>query len=84
MLYPKKGQIALGADGDFTIVDPSKTWTIRSDDMHSSAGWTPFDGMEVEGKVTRTILRGKTIYDGEKVTAEPGYGQFVPAIHGEE
>jgi allantoinase len=84
MLYPKKGHIALGADGDFTIIDPSITWTLRAEDMHSSAGWTPFDGMEVEGKVTRTILRGKSIYDGEKVTAEPGYGQFVPAIHGGE
>jgi len=83
LLYPKKGHISLGADADFTIIDPSITWTLHADDMHSSAGWTPFDGMELEGKVIRTILRGKTIYDGENITAEAGYGQFVPAIHGD-
>jgi len=39
--------------------------------------------MKCTGKITQTILRGHTIYDGEKVLAEPGYGQFVPAIKGE-
>jgi hypothetical protein len=28
--------------------------------------------------VVRTILRGRTIFDGEKVTAQAGQGQFLP------
>jgi allantoinase len=73
----------LGADADFTIIDPSVEWTIQAEDMHSHAGWTPFDGMTVNGKVVQTILRGKTVYDGNRVIADPQYGQFVPRIDGE-
>jgi allantoinase len=82
-VFPKKGHIGLGADADFTIIDPSISWTIQAGDMRSHAGWTPFDGMTVNGKVVQTILRGKTIYDGHSVIAEPAFGQFVARIDGE-
>lgn len=82
-VFPQKGHIGLGADADFTIIDPSVEWTIQAEDMHSHAGWTPFDGMTVNGKVVQTILRGKTVYDGTRVIADPQYGQFVPRIDGE-
>ncbi len=81
-LYPRKGHIALGADADLAILDPSTRWTIRGVDMHSSARWTPYEGMTVQGKVVRTILRGKVIYDGKEVTAKAGDGHFVPAGEG--
>jgi len=83
-LFPKKGRIGLGADADLVIIDPAVRWTLSAAKMRSRAGWSPFDGMTVDGKILRTILRGKTIYDGENVTAGPEYGQFVPAIHGED
>jgi allantoinase len=79
-VFPRKGQIALGADADFAIVDPTRQWTIHAEDMHSHAGWTPYDGLKVDGKIIRTVLRGNTIYDGESVVAQPGDGQFIPAI----
>lgn len=82
-LFPQKGQIALGADADFAVVDPSATWTVRAADLRSYSGWTPFEGTAVNGRVVQTILRGKTIYDGEQVTATPQYGQYVPRIDGD-
>jgi allantoinase len=81
-LYPRKGHIALGADADFVILDPSMRWTIQGSEMHSSARWTPYEGMTVQGKVVRTILRGKVIFDGEAVTARAGDGHFIPAREG--
>lgn len=81
-LYPRKGHIALGADADFAVLDPASRWTIRGSEMRSSAKWTPYEGLTVQGKVVRTILRGKTIYDGQNVTARAGEGNFIPAAKG--
>lgn len=81
-LYPKKGRIALGADADFAILDPRARWTLQGKEMLSSARWTPYEGAEVQGKVMRTILRGRIIYDGREVTSRPGDGHFIPAQEG--
>jgi allantoinase len=77
-LAPHKGTIALGADADFAVLDPRQTLTVDAGKSHSSAKWSPYDGWTVQGKVVRTILRGKTIFDGEKVVGQPGYGRFLP------
>ena len=79
-LYPRKGHIALGADADLTVIDPQATWIIQEKEMHSSAKWTPFAGFTIQGKIVRTILRGKVVYDGQEVIAEPGYGQFIARL----
>lgn len=56
-----KGRIALGLDADFALVDLQKQYTIRSEDMAYKCGWTPFDGMQVCGKVIGTIVRGTPV-----------------------
>lgn len=56
-----KGRIAEGFDADFALVDPSARQTLRNQDMASRCGWTPFDGMAVQGRVMATILRGHII-----------------------
>lgn len=81
-LYPRKGHIALGADADFAILDPSIRWTIHGSELRSSARWTPYEGIMIQGKAVRTILRGKVIYDGKEVTAKAGDGNFIPAAKG--
>jgi len=78
-LFPRKGHIGLGADADLAVIDPKARWTLEGKKLQSSASWTPFEGLAVTGKVVRTILRGKVIYDGEGVRAQAGDGQFIPA-----
>jgi allantoinase len=77
-LAPRKGSIALGADADFAILDPRQSFTVEAKKSYSSAKWSPYDGWTTQGRVTRTILRGRTIFNGEKVEASGGYGQFLP------
>ena len=60
-LWPRKGRLAAGADADITLVDPRATRVLRNEDVISKAGWTPFDGRLVTGRVVRTYLRGQLI-----------------------
>lgn len=56
-----KGRIEVGLDADFTLVDMKKQKTIQNSWIASRSGWTPFDGMKVQGWPIRTILAGKTV-----------------------
>ena len=77
-LDARKGRIALGADADFAILDPRQSFTVDAKTSYSSAKWSPYDGWTTQGRITRTILRGRTIFDGEKVVTQGGFGQFLP------
>jgi allantoinase len=76
-LWPRKGQLAPGADADLVIIDPSATWTLRGADLVSSAGWTPYEGMAMRGRVRATVVRGRTVFDGERVTSSTGNGEYI-------
>ncbi|GAA4488387.1 hypothetical protein GCM10023157_36330 [Gluconacetobacter asukensis] len=56
-----KGQIAVGNDADFTIVDVQRRQTITADWIASPCGWTPFDGHECTGWPVMTIIRGHAV-----------------------
>jgi dihydroorotase len=56
-----KGRIAEGYDADFTIVDLKRRQTITNGWMESRAGWTPYDGVEVQGWPIGTIIRGRRV-----------------------
>ena len=58
-----KGEIAVGKDADFAVIDMKKDWVIRDEMMHSKCGWTPFNGMRVQGRVEKTFVRGNLAYD---------------------
>jgi allantoinase len=80
-LSPRKGQIRVGGDADLTIIDPTVEWTLDEERLLSTAGWSPYHGWPVQGRVTKTILRGQVVFDGDQVVGEPGMGQFVPGQH---
>jgi dihydroorotase len=68
-----KGRIALGYDGDFTLVDMQARRTIRNEDQATRCGWTPFDGFEAKGWPMATVIRGQVVMrDGELVTPSAG------------
>lgn len=76
-LYPQKGNLLPGADGDVVIFDPDYEWVLAEKTLHYVAGWTPYEGMRVKGKVKTTILRGEIIYHDGEIIAMPGYGRFI-------
>jgi len=70
-----KGQIREGCDADIVIVDTSNVRKITVDQLHSKAGWTPFEGRD--GIFPELVLsRGEVVYDGE-ITGKKGRGKFL-------
>ena len=39
--------------------------------------WSPYHGRRMRARVAATVLRGRTIWDGQHVLAAPGNGRFV-------
>lgn len=68
---PSKGDLAPGFDADIVLVDPDRQFTVRASESESVQGYTPFEGIELTGKVISTFLRGELIYDDGKVIGEP-------------
>jgi carbamoyl-phosphate synthase/aspartate carbamoyltransferase/dihydroorotase len=58
-------------------VDPDADWVVRANDLHSRAGWTPFEGWKLRGKVRRVVLRGREAFRDGQVLAPPGFGRNV-------
>ncbi len=58
-------------------VDLDKEWTIPASPAFSKAGWTPFAGRPVMGKLKRVVLRGEMVYVDGEVLAKPGFGEDV-------
>ena len=57
----RKGQVAVGYDGDFTIVDLNAERTITEDWLPSKCGWSPFVGKEITGWPVATVVRGQLV-----------------------
>jgi allantoinase len=74
-LSERKGQIAVGADADLLLLDPENTWTIDDESLEYKNRWSPYHGLQVTGKVTRTIVRGRTIFADGAIVGEQGYGE---------
>jgi allantoinase len=76
-LAPRKGFLRPGADGDVTLVDTGKATVLDAKQMVGSAGWTPYQGRRLHGRVVRTIVRGTTVALEGKPISGPGFGRFV-------
>ncbi|KKB80878.1 dihydroorotase [Devosia soli] len=73
-----KGRIEVGADADMILVDFDGTTEISRDNLHTFARDVAhlYYGAKFSGRVTRTIVGGKTVFDGE-VVGKAGDGHFV-------
>ena len=65
-----KGDIAVGYDADLVLLDPDDSFVVRAAESESSQGYTPFEGMELTGRVKTTLLRGQVVYENGGVIGE--------------
>ena len=76
-MYPRKGVIAPGSDADLVIIDPEKKHSLNAADLHQGTDLSVYEGMEVTGWPTATILRGKVIVENDDFIGKAGDGKFV-------
>lgn len=70
-----KGQLAVGSDADVTVIDPEHGWKIQADQFAGKSSNCPFDGWDVKGRATTTIVAGeiKLALDPDRITGKVAY-----------
>jgi len=64
------------------LVEADARLTLRTEDLHTKCGWTPFEGMSVRGKVRQVYLRGQIACEDGEIKVRPGYGRAImPLSH---
>jgi dihydropyrimidinase len=77
-LYPRKGTIAVGTDADLVIFDPTRDVTICSENQHSNAGYTLYEGRTVLGWPEMSFQRGRALLNDGAVVGAPGQALHLP------
>jgi len=79
-VYPRKGALKIGCDADMVIVDMKRRVKLSDDTLITACGWTPYDGMTVQGWPTVSILRGNVVMEDDQVLSKKGSGGFIPRL----
>jgi allantoinase len=72
----QKGEIAIGKDADFTIVDLEDEETITRESLLYRHRHSPYVGRRLRGRVVRTVLRGQSVFVDGKIAGSPT-GKFI-------
>jgi dihydropyrimidinase len=75
--FDRKGVIAPGYDADIVIFDPEAEQTLSAETLHEECGWTPYEGMKLNGKVETTILRGEPVVEKGEFVGAAGMGRYM-------
>ena len=76
-VYPQKGAVKVGSDGDVVIWDMDKEWRVSNEELFSKHRWTPLAGRKIKGAVDMTIRRGEIVYEKGTIKGAPGSGRFL-------
>ncbi len=69
--------LAVGEPANLTLIDPDATWTVRGAELASLSTNTPFEGMELPGRVRWTFLRGRATVAGGDLVGIVAGGDLV-------
>ena len=57
------GKLEKGAVADVILVDIGEPWVVNKDALKARSKNTPFDEARLQGRVLRTLVAGKTVYE---------------------
>ena len=67
-----KGKLKAGYDADIVIWSPEAEFAVKAEELHHRHSPTPYEGQYLYGRVQRTLLRGRTVFDGVPVDEPRG------------
>jgi dihydroorotase-like cyclic amidohydrolase len=73
----QKGDIAVGKDADFAIVDLNEEKVITPSLLQSYCDYTPYEGLKVKGWPIHTISRGEFLVKDYQPVAENPRGRYI-------
>ncbi|MBA2432586.1 MAG: allantoinase, partial [Chthoniobacterales bacterium] len=73
---PGKGEISVGNDADFSLVEMNAAETVTAESLHYRHGHSPYVGRKLRARVVRTFLRGETVFQDGLFAARTS-GRFV-------
>jgi len=74
-VWPRKGNLGVGADADVVLVDPDAEYAMTASEY--SVGWTPFEGVPCRGRFEKVLVGGEVVMDGGVLVHEPS-GRHLP------
>ena len=54
-----KGKLEIGYDADIALVDLAEQWTVHNEALHSKSKNSPYEGVQLTGKVKYTFRNGR-------------------------
>jgi Dihydroorotase and related cyclic amidohydrolases len=57
-----KGNLNVGTDADFCIVDLFKPWIVKKENLYSKSKNTSIDDKKLQGIVTNTYVKGEELF----------------------
>jgi dihydroorotase len=73
----KRGFIREGYYADLILVDPNDPWTVNKNNILYKCGWSPFEGITFNSKITHTFLNGSLIYHNNKFSMDKAAMQLT-------
>jgi dihydroorotase len=68
------GSLATGVPADICLFDPKRPWIVKPAALASQGKNTPFLGLELTGRVVRTLVGGRTVH----AVREPAHEKVAP------
>ena len=66
----KRGKIQEGYAADLVVFDLNKEFTVKTEDLYSKCGWSPYEGETLKGCIELVLINGKTALKDGKITEE--------------
>ena len=76
-LFPRKGTIAVGSDGDIVVFDPDQESVISAKTHHMNVDYSLWEGKKVKGVPQVVVANGQVIIEDGNYIGTPGDGRFL-------